>query len=284
MNIISPQFDYSFVKKLNNTFYLDLNDLIEAYYGNIQASIFQIANGLFEKGFKYFLNKEGKLNQFFYKDPNLTKMVLSSRYADSKKYIRDRINIDYDVLTYVRDSANSKKHDLVEDSPSLNKSKILNEILSLFVQLNNYYFDDKVDFPSKDYIEYVSSFNDYKEHRFEEELNKRLSQIDIETSNRLDEINKEIKIKEQEKIMLDNKVTSVETKIEEKDKIIKEQERKIKQLDDILANRRNEIAKTESSSSNNDIYELGVRLLNDKNYEDARRVFESLRSNNIMVL
>ncbi|MDE5548170.1 MAG: hypothetical protein K2J30_04165, partial [Clostridia bacterium] len=81
-----PTYDYSFLNELNKTFYTDFSDLLEAYLSNIQASIFQIANGLFEKGFKYFLTREGKLDEFFEEDPTLTKMVLSSQYPQSRNY------------------------------------------------------------------------------------------------------------------------------------------------------------------------------------------------------
>lgn len=291
-------YDYSFLKKLNKTFYTDFNDLVEAYLSNIQASIFQIANGLFEKGFKYFLDKEGKLDLFFDEDPTLTKMVLSSKYPESRAYIRNRISIDYDILVYVRDSANSKKHDLSEDNPVLHKAVIITELFSLFVQLHNFYYSIAVEMPSKEYIEYISSFSEYKDHKLEDidkEIQTRLEKADFEVKSKLKSAEEKLTEKQNQILAADSKLSEVQTEIErtgsllseanEKisavEDLLKEKTQEVKELDDYLTKRKAEIVLTESSRADNDLYELANSFLSSGDFDSALRVFKNIQNSNI---
>ena len=290
-NVI-PSYDYSFIKKINDVVFDDFNDLIESYLSNIQSSIFVNANILFEKGFKCFLIQTGKMEVFFpYADPNLTQMVFSYSNSDSKDYIRNNLSLDYDLIARVRDKANNKKHDTTKSNTYLDKVMILAEIFSLYVQINNMFFTTKVKMPSKEYLEYMASFDTYKEHKFEEVIEKRLLEVEDEVSNRLTKINEEIEEKENKQSHLEKKLKETskkilesEREIESNDKIIAEKERRIRELDEILSHRRLEIVNYESTSSNNDLYELANKLLFDKNFEDASRVFKNLQTNNIQDL
>ena len=165
-NISIPEYDYSYIKKLNTTIFNDFNDLIEAYLNNIQASIYVIANSLFEKGFKLLLTNDNMMDLFFDDEsPSLTQMVLTRNNTDSKIYIKARIDIDYSVVANVRDKANNKKHALNEVNVTLDKALTLTELFSLYVQLNNYYSVEKACMPSKDYIEYIVAIDNYREHK-----------------------------------------------------------------------------------------------------------------------
>ena len=281
----TPTYDFGFIKKINQAIFEDFNDLIEAYLSNIQASVFSIANALFEKGFKYFLIKEGKMEEFFpEKDPNLTKMVLSSTFSSSRNFIRSNIVIDYDVVVKVRDYANNKKHDLVQSNPILEKALILTELFSLYVQLNNLYFSPKVGMPDKEYIQYVSSFDKYKEHKLEsvdKEIEKRLKEADSEVERRLSSIDEKLALKEKELLESADELEKVTIQKKKAEAELEKAKAEKEALDKYLAERKNEILLSESTTSNNELYEMANRFLMDGDYEGAKRVFESLRNANI---
>ena len=135
-----PRYNFDYIKNINSAIFEDFNDLIEAYLSNIQASIFSIANALFEKGFRYFLIKEGKMAEFFpLEDPSFKAMVFSTTNSESRDYIRNRIFVDYRLIDKVRTYSNQKKHSLISSNPYLDKMLILTELFSLYVQLNNRY-------------------------------------------------------------------------------------------------------------------------------------------------
>ncbi len=293
-----PTYDYSFLKKLNETFYTDFDDLIKAYLTNIQAPIFQIANGLFEKGFKYILEKEGKVDLFFEEDPNLTQMVLSSKYPESRAYLRSRIQIDYDVVFYVRDSANIKKHALSEVNPVLNKAVIITELFSLFVQIHNLYYSFAVEIPSKEYIEYVSSFSEYRDHKLEDidiEIQKRLEKAESEVKSRLKSAEEKLAEKQNQIIAANSKLNEVQSEIQRSgslldeanakistaENLLKEKAQEVKGLDDYLTKRKAEIVLTESSQADNDLYELANSFLNSGDFDSALRVFKNIQNSNI---
>lgn len=193
-----PKYDFSFLKQFQNSFYNDFKELVNSYLANLTNPIYQISNALWEKGFKYFITREGKLNKFFDYDPNLTDMYLTP--GECANFINSEFGFHFKLIRTIRNNSNNIKHDLKAPEPLTEEIKENNfvDLCRLFVGLNNRYFKTKAVMPSKEYIMYLCSAEDYKSDKRDEEIKSAVKDIAKPVKEKVKKINSNLKIKKSE--------------------------------------------------------------------------------------
>ena len=264
----NPQYDYSFIKKFNPSFYNDFNELVDAFKHNYIASIKILSVALFEKGFKYFLDINGNLSQYFFRDPNLSDMVFTNN--TTRTIIRNNFSLNYDLIKELRDAANNKKHDIEDKEFQLEKKDIIYQLFSYYTQLYEKIFNKKVDMPNDDYLNYISSFNEYSK-KIIDDLNKKSDKID-----------KEIEKKENKKNNIESDIENAQKQIQEKLEkledisdeynLVEQEYKKLKQ--DINLIKTEKIIDSDNISNNN--ANLAKSFISKKDFETAEMIYNRM--------
>lgn len=250
---MKPEYSYSFIKNINESIYDRFDDFIRICLVSKDNNYIFISasSSLFELAFKQFLFSKDVLFEFFkYKDPNLYDIIS----GDSLEYLKQYFDINFNIIHKYRIESNSSKHDIFPIIPTSDRKEILRNLFCTYVLLNNLTTNQIVQLPSDDYIALLSESS----KDVIDELNK--------TTTKLNDLNSEIKAKEQ---ALDDFSTTIKSKENEFNKL----ENQVTNLEKEIQTKELDI-QIEKSSSSSSLKKIAYEKLNDGEYIRAQILFE----------